>query len=289
MKMTIGNTPLIQIPEISNLAPHAHLWTKDESTNPSGTWKDRRSKAALEQAKTCRRGHVCLVTAGNAALSINTISAESNLLITAIVGPKVKPSIIKALEQKNIRVIHHELKEALNSAKIQNLARAKDNPNDNPLDITGYFHHAYQELYLEIVRATNPDFIVAPYGTGEAVFGLLLGALAQQRALQWAAPKDNPIITPKIIGVQPEQPDSLADKLDSTHSPYPDFLIDHPKRFSTITVSEEQIQAAYNLVSPHLQTEPSAATAFAAIPQLTSTRDTNSKKVVIINSGRGIF
>jgi threonine dehydratase len=287
--MTIGNTPLIQIPEISNLAPHAHLWIKDESSNPSETWKDRRSEAALKQAEICNRNHVCLVTAGNAALSIATISAGSKLRVTAIVGPKVKPSVIEALEQKNIRVIHHELKEALNSTKIQNLARAKDNPNDQPFDITGYFHNAYQELYLEIVRAINPDFIVAPYGTGEAVFGLVLGALAQQRALQWAAPKDYPITTPKIIGVQPEQPNSLADKLDSTHSPYPDFLIDHPKHFSTIAVSEAEIQQAYYLASPHLQTERSAATAFAAISQLTSNPKTHGEKIVIINSGRGIF
>jgi len=286
---TIGNTPLIQIPEISNLAPHSHLWIKDESTNQSGTMEDRRSKAALELAQKCGREHLCLVATGNSALSLATISVGSNLRVTAIVNPKVKAPVIEAMQKRRIKVVQHELETALNSAQIQKLAKDKDNPNDTPLDITAYFHDAYKELYLEIVREINPDFIIAPYGTGEAVFGLVLGALAQQRALSWAAPKNYPIITPKIIGVKPDQTDSLADKLNNNHSPYPQFLVDHPRHFSTISVDENQIQEAYNSASPHLQTEPSAAIAFAAIPELTSDPDTKGKKFVIINSGRSIF
>ena len=284
---TIGNTPLIQIPEISNLAPHAHLWIKDESTNQSGTMEDRRSKAAQELAQKCGREHLCLVATGNSALSIATISAGSNLRVTAIVNPKVKAPVIEAMKKRRIKVVQHELETALNSAQIQKLAKDKDNPNDTPLDITAYFHDAYKELYLEIVREINPDFIIAPYGTGEAVFGLVLGALAQQRALNWAAPKDYPITTPKIIGVKPAETDTIA--AAATHSPYPQFLVDHPRHFSTISVDKNQIQEAYNLVSPHLQTEPSAAIAFAAIPELTSDPNTKGKKFVIINSGRSIF
>ncbi|MDI6721112.1 MAG: pyridoxal-phosphate dependent enzyme [Candidatus Aenigmarchaeota archaeon] len=43
---SIGITPLVEVPQLSGRY-NAHVFVKDESTNPSGTFKDRRNFQAL--------------------------------------------------------------------------------------------------------------------------------------------------------------------------------------------------------------------------------------------------
>ncbi|KAL5339770.1 pyridoxal phosphate-dependent enzyme, beta subunit [Aspergillus crustosus] len=50
---TIGNTPVLHLHNIVPKANHAKIFLKIESTNPTGSYKDRMAKAMIEQAEPC--------------------------------------------------------------------------------------------------------------------------------------------------------------------------------------------------------------------------------------------
>lgn len=180
------------------------------------------------------------------------------------------------MQQAGIRVVQTKLDRSLNCTQIQ--ALAKTNEADNPFDITNFYHTAYSDIFAEIVAGMEPDYIVAPYGTGEALFGIILGN--NRRQMNERIPKV------KIIGAKPIESISFADKLTGKYGPYPAFLEDHRDSVKTVSLSENEIIDAYEKVSPHLRVEPSAAAAFAAVRHLDAKPD---QKIVVVNSGRGIF
>ncbi|MEK6961499.1 MAG: pyridoxal-phosphate dependent enzyme [Nanoarchaeota archaeon] len=70
-----GNTPLIKNNELTQKFGFAIL-IKDESKNPFGTWKDRRSQIIIKKAKDEKVDTLVLITSGNARLSgLSVISA----------------------------------------------------------------------------------------------------------------------------------------------------------------------------------------------------------------------
>src|SRR5262245_39314386 len=72
--LCIGHTPVFSLPELSDHFGIKHLWVKDESANPLGTHKDRKSVEvigkAMRLAPHLRPQAFCLLTAGNAGLSL---------------------------------------------------------------------------------------------------------------------------------------------------------------------------------------------------------------------------
>lgn len=274
--LSVGDTPIRHIPAVSEALGHTQLYIKDESVNPSGTWKDRRSIEALKIARRSGRNHLCLISAGNGAQSVAKLAEGTSTRVTAIIGQKVDPLIWEQLQQAGIRVVQTKLDRSLSCTQIQALAKA--NEADNPFDITNYFHMAYTKIFAEIVAGLEPDYIVAPYGTGEALFGITLA-----NNHRYSKERRRKV---KIIGAKPAEEISYADKLTGKFGPYPAFLEDHHDSVETVRLSEQEIIDTYQQISPHVRMEPSAAAAFAAVRQI------NAKpyqKIVVINSGRGIF
>ena len=64
-----GNTPLTSLPSLAQVACIGSLHVKDESTNPSGSHKDRMSAIGITQALDFGAHTVVLASSGNAAIS----------------------------------------------------------------------------------------------------------------------------------------------------------------------------------------------------------------------------
>lgn len=277
--MKVGHTPLIQVPEISEHYGLPNLYIKDESVNPSGTWKDRKAVLAIKAAKLKNIDHICLISRGNAAYSIGLIAQNTALRITAIIDPNTDQKIRDALQSKGVRLIEVDLdKSKLLPHDVENIARCTS--GDRPLDVTNFFHDAYLSLGLEIVDQIQPDWVICPVGSGEAMLGL-------RKAINRCV--DKKTIPPvKIIGVTPKSSVSLADKLDGYQfSPYRHILASSKSaRRSITTISELEIFNTYNFISRHLQVEPSSVIAFSALEKL---KIPSEHTIVVVNSGRGIF
>ncbi len=85
-KYSVGNTPLIELKNITALARAnskkgygARIFLKDEATNPSGSFKARRASIAVHEAK--RKGYkgIIAATSGNYGAGVASLAAKEGL------------------------------------------------------------------------------------------------------------------------------------------------------------------------------------------------------------------
>ena len=85
-KMSVGNTPLVELKNITELVrtvakpgKGARIFVKDEAANPSGSFKDRRASLSVHEAK--KRGYqgVAAATSGNYGAAVASQAAKEGL------------------------------------------------------------------------------------------------------------------------------------------------------------------------------------------------------------------
>jgi threonine synthase len=70
LKYISGNTPLLKNRELCNRFKLNNLLVKDESKNPFGTFKDRRSELIIKKTIEEHVNKLVLITSGNAGYSL---------------------------------------------------------------------------------------------------------------------------------------------------------------------------------------------------------------------------
>lgn len=262
-KLQPGDTRLIEI--------SPNIFVKNESENPFGTIKDRRSYDIVTFARSQNIQAICLITSGNAGYSLVSFAKASNLKVYCIVDSKINSNILSALRTVSTGVVEVELeKKILTSKEIEQLVKRAFKLNNQPYDVTNGFHFAYGSIVREL-EDFQPDILVCPYGSGETYHGLVQ-ELTKRR------------INCKVIGVKPKASQSMADKLCNIWSPY-DNLKANPKH-QIITLAEREISKAYNNFRKIVDCEPSAAVVYGALPKLGIKKN---QRVVLLNSGRGLM
>jgi threonine synthase len=80
-RVTLGEgfTPLLQAPRLGALVGLPHLLIKDESGNPTGSFKARGLSAAVSMARRLGATQVCLPSAGNAGSALAAYAARAGL------------------------------------------------------------------------------------------------------------------------------------------------------------------------------------------------------------------
>ncbi|MCC6643518.1 PLP-dependent lyase/thiolase [Candidatus Peregrinibacteria bacterium] len=286
--MQVGKTPLRAIPSLRKLYGLPKLYIKDESANPTGTWKDRRSELIVKSAKAKGCHHLALISMGNSAYSLahavrydGEIAKQTRIQVSAILPLNISPNIVREIERLGARTIRTDLSQPLSAHQVVHLTRRDS--KDLPMIVTNHYHAAYSTLLDEIIEDLGPenppDTVICPIGSGEAFNGLYEADIARQRALY-----ADPI---HIYGVNPYSRTSLADKLVGFEfSPYAQLwsiLPGFKKRI--IRINEDPIAPTHKIVTKHMLAEPSASIAFCGLSILKPNPD---KTVVIINSGLGV-
>jgi len=199
-----GNTPLVQNDGLSQKFGFTIL-IKDESKNPFGTFKDRRSEIIINRAKDEQVDTLVLITSGNAGYSLGRFSQGTKIRIVNIVDKKLKNSIKEKLKKYG-EIIEVNLSEKiLKPEEVISLARQND--EEVIWDVTNGFHEEYEKIVEEIKQA-NPNFIILPVGSGEAFVGFYNGIKKYR-------------LKTKVIGVGVKDKwQSFADKLHTPWTPY---------------------------------------------------------------------
>jgi len=70
LKYKSGNTPLIKIEKLCKRFGLDNLFIKDESKNPFGTFKDRRSEFIIQRGVREHVDKFVIITSGNAGYSL---------------------------------------------------------------------------------------------------------------------------------------------------------------------------------------------------------------------------
>jgi threonine synthase len=90
-----GGTPLLRVRRIASRLGFSDLWLKDESTNPTGSFKARGLSAAITRAVAAGAERFVVPTAGNAGIAASAYGARASVPVR-VYAPRLTPRTILA-------------------------------------------------------------------------------------------------------------------------------------------------------------------------------------------------
>jgi threonine synthase len=206
--LKVGNTPLYQIEINENAVPSHKLFFKDDSQNPTFSFKDRASNLVSALAKERGISTIIAASTGNAGSSLAGIGAAQKQNIIIIVpetAPIAKLVQIAAYGGKIIPVKgSYDDAFDLSVLATSKLGIYNRNTAYNPYTIEGKKTAAY-ELYAQMGEQI-PDRIFVPVGDGCIIAGIYKG---YEDLYKLGIIKR----LPEIVAVRAQNPDTIADSI----------------------------------------------------------------------------
>ena len=198
MSLGEGGTPLLEIPRTS-AALGGRLLLKDESANPTGSFKDRGLSVAVSLASAAGVRGLVLPTAGNAGASAAAYGARAGMSVSVHAPETTPPEILAEIRLRGARLTLHPgsiadagrfaAAEAAESGFLP-VATFRE-----PGRVEGKKSMGY-ELFEQMDGA--PDAIVYPCGGGTGIVAMAQ-AFDELRAMgRWTGPP------PRMFAVQCE-------------------------------------------------------------------------------------
>ncbi len=176
-----GNTPVVPLPRFGARAGVPDLVVKDETRNPTWSYKDRLAAVAITKAKADGADTVVVSTTGNHGAAVAAYAAAAGLRCVALTLASV-PLTMKVLMQAygaDVVAVEHPpdrwklMKEAVEAKGWVPMSGLLDPPiGSNPFGIDGYKTVAY-ELVEQLDRA--PDVVVVPVAYADGLTGIHRG------------------------------------------------------------------------------------------------------------------
>jgi threonine synthase len=196
-----GLTPLIHARRLGATIGLERLLIKDESLNPTNSFKARGLSAAISRAKALGAKTVFLPTAGNAGNAAAAYAAAAGMKCEVFIPRDAKQPFIDEchLYGANVTLVDGLITDA------GRVATETAKPNGwyevatfrEPGRAEGKKTMGYE--LAEQLNWTLPDWIVYPTGGGTGIVGMWK-AFAEMEAIGWLAPGQRP----KMVSVQPE-------------------------------------------------------------------------------------
>jgi threonine synthase len=301
-----GGTPLLRTRRFGG---DVDLWIKDESINPTQSFKARGMSVAVSMAKHLGATRLAVPSAGNAGGALAAYAARAGLE-AHIFMPRDTPraNIVECRELG----AHVTLIDGLITDCAAEIGRrkAKEGWFDMSTLKEPYRVEGKKTLGYELAEQCNwrlPDVILYPTGGGTGLIGMWK-AFSEMEALGWIGEKRPRVFAVQAAGCAPivrafEAEQKTADEFPDPHTiasglrvpkAIGDFLILNILRQSdggAIAIDDkEMIRVVRELGSSEgLFVAPEAAACFAALKSLRSgERIGSGERVVIFNTGSGI-
>jgi threonine synthase len=211
---TVGWTPLYPAPRLTAQLGLKHLWIKDDSRNPTASFKDRASAIAVAKARERGADVVTTASTGNAAAALAGLCAaveQPNVIFVPRTAPEAKVAQLLAYGS-TVLLVDGTYDQAFDLCLEAARAFGWYNRNTayNPYMSEGKKTAAYEiceQLSVGAQRVAPlqpPDVILAPVGDGCIIGGIHKG-LRDLLALGWI---DR---VPRLIGVQAAGSSPLVD------------------------------------------------------------------------------
>lgn len=303
-----GMTPLIELKKWGNKYDIPNLVMKDESGNPTGSFKARGLSVAVSKAKELGVDTCIIPTAGNAGGAMSAYCAKAGIK-AIVVMPKHTPEVFKEeCEMYNAELI---LEEGLISDCAKKVAAIKTGKKYFDLSTfkEPYRLEGKKTMGYEIAEQLNwilPDVILYPTGGGTGLAGIWK-AFHEMIAMGWIENK-----LPKMIAVQAEnccpivqtwnglQPDSknyigkpsVANGLAVPNPFAEDLIIEtlHESNGTAIAVSDAAMIKAVKEIAKEegLLIAPEGAALFTALLKLIDDGFIKrNEKILVLNTGSG--
>ncbi len=303
-----GLTPTSKIEILGKFINHEHLYLKDESGNPTGSFKARGLSVAVSKLKELGIQKCIIPTAGNAGGALAAYCAKANIEATIII-PRHTPKVFKdecAIYGAHLILVDGLINDCGTKAKALN-------KNGDYFDMSTlkepYRLEGKKIMGYEIAEYFNwdlPDFIFYPAGGGTGLIGIWK-AFQEMIALGWIKNK-----LPKMIAVQSSNcapikeayKDSInwKEKFNPEPSianglavPYPfgmDLMLNVIKEShgEVCTIEEEKIKETVHFFSQKegILISPEGAATFMALSHLKNKGTVGKEdRVLLLNTGSG--
>jgi len=182
-----GGTPLIEAPRLAARIGAEHLCIKNETANPTGSFKDRQVSVGISHAIEIGADTVTVVSSGNVACAASAYAARAGLRAVLLMHGQAAPDKVAMAGAYGGRAIQVDSPSAaavfdlcLEACSTFGWYHLSTAGIYNPFNVEGAKTIAY-ELYAALGRDL-PDWIVAPVGGGGLLGGIWRGFTDLERA-----------------------------------------------------------------------------------------------------------
>jgi threonine synthase len=177
-----GWTPLVPLPALTEEAGGARVLVKTETSNPTGSFKDRLNAVSVSLARQLGFGRVLCTTTGNHGVSLAAYAAAAGLECLVAVSPGTEPLAVRQMRLYGARVVQIEGAGEAGRAWVARLVRDEGwwpsvrnhpRPYANPFGVEGYKTIAY-ELWHQL-NGKLPEWVFVPTGGGDSLAGVARG------------------------------------------------------------------------------------------------------------------
>ncbi len=197
-----GDTPLVSVPRLAAELRVKHVWIKDESRNPTWSFKDRHAAVTVAKAREFGADTLVTSTSGNHGAAVAAYAARAGLRCVALTYPGI-PAGNRALMQAygaELIVTTPEGRRALMREAVQRFGWYPAT-NYTELPTNGaYGHEGYKTIAYELADQLNgspPDLIAIPTAYSEGLYGIWKGFDELQRLRRLPA-------VPRMVACEPE-------------------------------------------------------------------------------------
>ena len=315
-----GWTPVFALPRLAEKLNLKHLWLKDESRNPTASFKDRASAIVVTRASELKSEIVVTASTGNAGAALAGMSAAVGQKAVIFAPKSAPPAKVAQLLVFGAKVI---LVDGTYDDAFDLTVKAADefgwycrNTGYNPFTIEGKKTAAFEiwEWWLQAHRDWHkkdspldnhpPLTIFVSVGDGNIISGIHKG-FKDLLALGWIPNM------PRIIGVQAEGSAAISNAFNAnteTITPVSattladSISVDLPRdgvravraaketggTYITVT-DDEIIKSIAELGKMGIFPEPAGATAYAGLVKATSLGVVGSDDpILVMNTGSGL-
>jgi threonine synthase len=277
--LRIGQTPLYGINALDEKSHDFELYLKDDSQNPTFSFKDRASALVSAFAKENGIETIVAASTGNAGSSLAGICASQGqkaVIFVPATAPKAKLSQIMMYGARLVPVAgNYDQAFDLSIQATKHFGWYNRNTAYNPLTIEGKKTVSF-ELFSQL-KANVPDFIFVPVGDGVIISGVYKGF---EDLLQLGIIEKMPV----VVAVQAAGSCNLVEnigkeefRISPSDTIADSISVDIPRNFNmaatylskyhglAVTVSDDAILAASSILARNtgIFTEPASAAAFA--------------------------
>lgn len=172
-----GSTPLLRLP---NPRPGLRLYLKNETQNPTWSWKDRANAVNISVARASGYKRVVAISTGNHGASVAAFAAAAGLHSRIYCHPGAPDLIVRLMRRYGAEVIRDssdhaaKVREELSQGDVFPCVSLNAHEGfSNPFGIEGFKTIAL-ELCEQMGRRA-PDRVFIPVGSGDGIFGISQG------------------------------------------------------------------------------------------------------------------
>jgi len=277
-----GDTPLVKA---RHYGSGLNLYLKNESVNPTGSFKDRYDGLSVNVALTMGFDKLVCASTGNHALSVAAYASVAGMECLSIVADSASDQVLATLRTygAEVRVVSPQSRFAILAeeamAGAYPVGLFMPGPTTNPFGVEGYKTIAY-----EVVEQLGcvPDAVIFPCARGNGLYGAWKGfrelnqlgvvestprmyacqpSVAASLVLAYESRQDSPAI------VDPGK--TIADAISEDVSSQQALDAIRQSKGAAVAVGEDEIyKAVFQLGREGVFSEPSSAIVLSGIKQL---------------------